>query len=115
MNPASPKNKNKRRRSRTSLSPNKSAKKAAKKVLELSQELSSIIDRLGDGSTHENELEKSGVPGEPIISSSQISNSSKTSFREKPMKCKVWVYLNSRQILQLLLLRKKGVQKSLIP
>ncbi len=89
MNPASPKSKNKgkRRRSSTSLSPNKSSSKAAKNVLELSNELTALIERCGDGSDHENELDKSrAVPGEPLISSSQLSNSSKTHFKQKPCK-----------------------------
>ena len=89
MNPASPKSKKKgkRRRISTSLSPNNSTSKAAKNVLELSHELSGLIERLGDGSHYENELEKSrAVPGDPIISSSQLSNSSKRFFKQKPCK-----------------------------
>jgi hypothetical protein len=79
MNPVKVKDTNKRRRSSTSLSPNKSQNKAAKNALELSNELSGLIERLGDGSVHENELNKSGsVIAEPLISSSQASNSSRT-------------------------------------
>ena len=79
MNPVKIKDTNKRRRSSTSLSPNKSQNKAAKNALELSNELSGLIERLGDGSVHENELNKSGsVMAEPLISSSQVSNSSTT-------------------------------------
>lgn len=83
MNPVKSKINKKRKRSSTSLSPNKSPNKAAKKALELSNELSRLIVRLGEGSLHENELNNSGqIIAEPLISSSQISNTSsaKTKF-----------------------------------
>ena len=60
MNPVKVKDTNKRRRSSISLSPNKSQNKAAKNALELSNKLTDLIERLGDGSVHENELNKSG-------------------------------------------------------
>ena len=91
MNPAKTKTKNKRRRSRTSLSPDKANSKAAKKALELAEQLDSIIERLGHSDTEE--LNNSApIISEPVITSSQANTS--TYFQQNPCKnLKKGVYL----------------------
>ena len=83
MNPVKISNKqtaNKRRRSKTSLSPDK----AAKKAIELSQQLDSLIERCGNNESCTEELHNSAsINGDPLITSSQTQT---TSFSGKNIK-----------------------------
>jgi len=83
MNPVKISNKqtaNKRRRSKTSLSPDK----ATTKAIELSQQLDSLIERCSNNESRTEELNNSAsINGEPLITSSQTQ---KTSFSGKNIK-----------------------------
>jgi hypothetical protein len=71
---------NKRRRSKTSLSPDK----AATKAIELSQQLDSLIERCSNNESRTEELNNcASINGEPLITSSQTQ---KTSFSGKNIK-----------------------------
>ena len=71
MNPVKISNKqtaNKRRRSKTSLSPDK----AAIKAIELSQQLDSLIERCSNNESTEELNNSASINGEPLITSSQM-------------------------------------------
>ena len=84
MNPTSTKSKKKTKITSLLLSNNSSCK-AANNILELSHELS---EKLDDGGSHyENKLETSrAVPGNPILSSSCLSNYSQSCFKQRSFK-----------------------------